>query len=134
MNVHPLVAGAVTTVPEMSWHGTMIFSAGTESGKLTAQRSSPAQGAVACTRTRTSSGWVGVGTGAVTEMRSVLWREAWRRDFMVWGRVAAAILVVAVMEKARLAVWVAVVVVRGLERRGRFALRRLVQSGRDAMV
>jgi hypothetical protein len=44
---------------------------------------------------RTSEGWVGVGRGAVVEMTVVVWREAWRRVFIVWGRaVRDAILIV----------------------------------------
>src|SRR5690606_13366636 len=49
-----LPGGAVTTVPARSWPGTGSLSAGTVEGKSRAHQSSPRQGAVAATFTRTS--------------------------------------------------------------------------------
>jgi hypothetical protein len=69
-------------------------------------------------------------------MTSVVWREAWRSVFMVSGRAVeeAIVLVVGAERKVSLVSRRGKVVFKDELRRGKFALRRPDQRGRDAMV
>ena len=71
----------------------------------------------------------------MVEMTSVVWREAWRSVFIVWGRVVEdAIVLVVKAEKLSLVSKRGRAVFKGELRRGKLALSRPDQRGRDAMV